>query len=673
MSTGQGGQRAQAFFGRLASLYEAAGTPTYESLAAHCRLNQQTVSVSSLQEWMAGKTVPRSEIAFRVLAERLEALARRRLGPDHKSYRPETRCAWREEAARERRRRHQAANPPASGVIRADDVLDDPLLVVGEIPREPPAFVSRRALERLAESAVRGRVAVVWALTGLRGVGKTQVAAAYARGRIQARTGLVAWVNAESRDSMLADLVRVADALGVGDPEGDSLESVRRLREHLDVRGGRGVIVFDNAADPDILRPFLPATGGTQVVITSTGRAFAEFGTAIEVSTFGRGESLGYLAKRTALADRDGAIAIAEALGDLPLGLSQAAATISGQRLTYQSYLKRLRQVPVADLLGRVPGGDYPRATAAALLLNTQAAEADDPSGLVARMLRVVAALSADGVRREVLEGLTGFSGALRSGKAGEVDVAAEHCVSWSLLSWSVTGDAVIMHRLLSRVVRERDRADGQWAHTVTSALALLEPLLFDEDQAWARRDEGSHLAAHAEALWEAAAHLGPASPELDERVSTLGHGPCGNSARRLTSPGRSSWARKPLQTASGCSAQTTPTPSPRGATSPRPTAPRADSTRRFPVRADDDRLRAGPGSGSPGHPHLAERPRGCLPVRGPGGQGDSPLPAGLGRSRTGPWHGPPAHARLAERPRRCLRRRGPAGRRTSALRAHCG
>ena len=48
-----------------------------------------------------------------------------------------------------------------------------------------------------------------------------------------------------------------------------------------------------------------------------------------------------------------------------------------------------------------------------------------------------------------------------------------------SLLEWSVTGDAVIMHRLLARVLRERDQARGQWARTVTAALNLLEPLLF--------------------------------------------------------------------------------------------------------------------------------------------------------------------------------------------------
>ena len=98
--------------------------------------------------------------------------------------------------------------------------------------------------------------------------------------------------------------------------------------------------MFDNATDPDGLRPFLPATGRTQVVVTTTDRAFTEFGQPVDVAEFSRPESLGYLQARTGLADQAGAAAVARELGDLPLGLAQAAATISRQHLTYPKYLR---------------------------------------------------------------------------------------------------------------------------------------------------------------------------------------------------------------------------------------------------------------------------------------------------------------------------------------------
>ena len=76
------------------------------------------------------------------------------------------------------------------------------------------------------------------------------------------------------------------------------------------------------------------------------------------------------------------------------------------------------------------------------------------------------------------------------------------------------------MHRLLGRVLRERDRAGGQWDGTVSAALDLLEPLLFAEEQAWSRRREGAELAAQVEALREA--DTGPASADRDLAVRQL-------------------------------------------------------------------------------------------------------------------------------------------------------
>jgi hypothetical protein len=152
------------------------------------------------------------------------------------------------------------------------------VVVVGEIPREPVAFVPRQTMSRLAAAAGSGQVAVLCAVTGLRGVGKTHVAAAYARDWRHQGWALVGWVNAETRDVLLAGLARVAHAVGVADPEGDSEESARRLRDHLETRPSRSLLVFDNATDPGELRPFLPATGSTQIVVTSTSQAFAEMG-----------------------------------------------------------------------------------------------------------------------------------------------------------------------------------------------------------------------------------------------------------------------------------------------------------------------------------------------------------------------------------------------------------
>ncbi|WP_141361097.1 hypothetical protein [Streptomyces sp. 6-11-2] len=70
---------------------------------------------------------------------------------------------------------------------------------MGDLPREPVGFQSREDLVAdLARVAEGNGLTVVHAVTGARGVGKTQPAAAYARRRIEEGWPVVAWIAAES-------------------------------------------------------------------------------------------------------------------------------------------------------------------------------------------------------------------------------------------------------------------------------------------------------------------------------------------------------------------------------------------------------------------------------------------------------------------------------------------
>ena len=249
-------------------------------------------------------------------------------------------------------------------------------VVVGDIPQAPLGFQPRADL--LAELD-HASGPVVHAVTGIQGVGKTQLAAAYARAKLAAGWRLVAWVNAADPGALRAGLAAVAETLGLADgrtgPGGDAGQAVRRWLER---DGRRCLMVFDNALDPDGIWPLLPARGSARVLITGSRRPVAGLGAGVPVDVFSPGEALAFLAERTGLADTAGASALARELGYLPLALAQAAGVIAAQDLAYWTYLGQLRAVPVSACLTREAGQPYPHGVAGAIMLSLDSVRAGD-------------------------------------------------------------------------------------------------------------------------------------------------------------------------------------------------------------------------------------------------------------------------------------------------------
>jgi len=264
---------------------------------------------------------------------------------------------------RSRRQSAQAPDEAEGRALPASAGKDAPV-VVGEIPQEPLGFQPRTDLlaELDAPSLGRTPVLVVHAVTGMRGVGKTQLAAAYARARLAEGWRLVAWVNADDTSSLQGGLAAVAAALGLDNETGDTAQAGRAVRHWLETNGDHCLLVFDNAADPQDLLPFIPVAGQAKVLITSNERSMADLGTGVAVDVFTPEEALAFLADRTGSADTEGSRLLAAEMGCLPLALAQAAAVIAAQHLDYPAYLQRLHAKQVDQLLPRISTSEYPRA-----------------------------------------------------------------------------------------------------------------------------------------------------------------------------------------------------------------------------------------------------------------------------------------------------------------------
>jgi tetratricopeptide (TPR) repeat protein len=402
--------------------------------------------------------------------------------------------AW----AAPRAERVQKSRPGSEGRTLA---VRFPQVVVGEIPREPPAFQPRHDLsDRLA--AVGG-VTAVRALTGARGVGKTQLAAAYARARIAEGWPVIGWIVADDSSRMLEGLERLGRALGLITREDDSESAAAKVRGWLETEAtGSCLVVFDNAVDPEAVRRWLPAGGRARIVVTSTSTAFEDFGISVGVDVFSVTEALDFLRRRTGSAELEGARAVAEELGFLPLALGQAAATIRTQRLTYATFLDRLRSLPVDQYLTRRSSDSYPRGAAQAVLLSLAAAEA---AGVFTKALTgLIAVLSPAGIHRDILT-KAGELDAVGAVTAADVDMSVGRLAEASLLTFSVDGESVIMHRFTRRVVQDRDRSDGSLAGSILLACQVLTKMQIPQDSAWSERTRGRHIVQQIDALWETA------------------------------------------------------------------------------------------------------------------------------------------------------------------------
>ena len=206
-------------------------------------------------------------------------------------------------------------------------------------------FIGRREQEQLNSliaDPTRHRT-VLW---GMRGCGKTQLAASLAKQCEDADWNLVAWLNAVSHDTIQSDLVELAKELEIDTSDQPTAETIiRRLFNRLkSADPSDRLIVFDNVENIADLRGLLPSGKGLRVVATTTNNTgWGHQGwDTIKVGVFGRDESINYLLTVTKSDDHDAADTLARRLGDLPLALAQAAATALNEDWTLTQYLRRL-------------------------------------------------------------------------------------------------------------------------------------------------------------------------------------------------------------------------------------------------------------------------------------------------------------------------------------------
>ncbi|MFG3121138.1 tetratricopeptide repeat protein [Streptomyces sp. NPDC048208] len=332
---------------------------------------------------------------------------------------------------------------PAS-LVDAREGLDD-------LPYRPDLFVGRGGeLDGLDTALAQPGVALVQAVHGLGGIGKSTLAAHWAASRDHGHRP-VRWFTADSPAGVqqgLADLaVALQPALKVLPVEALAEYGLQWLATHTG-----WLVVLDNVNDPAHIAPLLVRAPGGRFLITSRiGDGWGNNVALVRLDVLDPGESLALLTSIvTGKGPRplDGAAELCEELGHLPLAVEQAAAYIAQTPFTTpRSYLDLLAENP-AEMFGQ--GGiltDAERTVARVWNITLDHITTRQPAAV--DLLRTLAWYAPEVIPVSLA--------ALPGGRRVQTNQALGLLTAYSMITPDPATDTIAVHRLVQTLARTPD------------------------------------------------------------------------------------------------------------------------------------------------------------------------------------------------------------------------
>jgi tetratricopeptide (TPR) repeat protein/transcriptional regulator with XRE-family HTH domain len=354
------------------------------------------------------------------------------------------------------------------------------------VPHPPdPFFTGRDDVLTFLHQVLTPGKDWVWsqtvAVTGLEGVGKTEVAVEYAycyRNEYHA----IFWVKAEAGESMISDFDAIARLLHLpGYDEKDQEKTLHVLHQWMESIN-RWLLILDNVEDMNSIRRFFPQKGRGCVLLTTRMHATNFVPHVIELGGLEPDEGAHFLLQRAKLLasnrvhGRDiselmeQAKELSRLLGGLPFALEEAAAYIEETGCSLTEYLQ-LRRVDSTPFFFEHP------IAASTFRLSFEKVKQSQP--LAAELLKLLAFLHPDAIPEEIILDAAGELGPdlkILAGDKLRLNLLLGELLRYSLIKRSQ--DILSMHRLVQAVLKSTldQIAQRQWAERAICAVNSLFP-----------------------------------------------------------------------------------------------------------------------------------------------------------------------------------------------------
>lgn len=353
-----------------------------------------------------------------------------------------------------------------------------------------PFFTGRDSIVSYLFSVLRDRntaaLTQAQAISGLGGIGKTQIAIEYAY-RYRDQYQAIFWVNASTREVLRADYVTMATLLDLPEQhEQDQDITIRAVKRWLDTNTD-WLLILDNVERPEIIVDYLPLHPRGDILLTTRLHALGKIAHCIEVEKMGQDESTLLLLRRARLLDPDTPLELAGSeektlateivtdLDGLPLALDQAGAYIEETHCGLPQYLDLYGTRRKQLLLRRGTFSlDHPDSVVATWLLSFAHIQEENPGA--ADLLRLLTFLSPEDIPEELIMASVTERGDALDAIASDrllMNEAIELVLRYSLIRRNPKVTSLSIHRLVQAVLKDSMDKEMQrtWAERVIRAV----------------------------------------------------------------------------------------------------------------------------------------------------------------------------------------------------------